>query len=331
LAQAGTTSVGLTYCLGVSPAVPPRVVAVVVAYNRRDLLLECLAALGAQTRPADVVVVVDNASTDGTPEALSELARAEDFALDVVTLTLNTGGAGGFAAGIRRALDTHAADLVWLMDDDTIPTPTALAELLTVKAAEPRLTILGSKAIWTDGAEHPMNTPKPRIGAGSASKARAASFGSVPVRSSSFVSMLIDAAAIRERGLPIADYFIWNDDFEYSTRLLKRGEGWYVPASVVVHKTKALGSSDADPGERFYFEVRNKLWLFRFGKTFTWWEAPLYWAAAARRWARTRRRTTDAHVLKAAGARGWRDGWRSRPRSTDDVLAAAGFPRPEHG
>jgi GT2 family glycosyltransferase len=309
-----------------SPERQPRVVTVVVAYNRRDLLLECLDALAAQTRPVDVIVVVDNASTDGTSRSLSERNEPQEPSLDIVTLTKNTGGAGGFAAGMQRALDEHSPDLVWLMDDDTVPTPTALAELLAVKNAEPGLVILGSKAIWTDGSEHPMNTPRTRIGASSGSKARAASHGAIPVRSSSFVSMLIDAAATREYGLPIADYFIWNDDFEYSTRLLRSGEGWYVPASVVVHKTKALGSSDADPGERFYFEVRNKLWLFRFGRTFTWWEAPLYWAATARRWIRTRLRTTNAEVLKAAGARGWRDGWRSRPRATADVLAEAGYP-----
>jgi rhamnopyranosyl-N-acetylglucosaminyl-diphospho-decaprenol beta-1,3/1,4-galactofuranosyltransferase len=310
----------------VSPEGQSRVVAVVVAYNRRDLLLECLDALAAQTRPVDAVVVVDNASDDGTPELLAQRVAGVDPRLDVLTLTANTGGAGGFAAGLRRALETHDADLVWLMDDDTIPTPTALAELLTVKSAEPELVLLGSKAIWTDGSEHPMNTPKPRLGAGAGSRARAAAHGAIPVRSSSFVSMLLDAAAVASHGLPIADYFIWNDDFEYSTRLLRRGEGWYVPASVVVHKTKALGSSDADPGERFYYEVRNKLWLFRFARTLSWWEAPLYWAAAARRWARTRRRTTDAAVLTAAGRRGWRDGWRSRPRATAEILAEAGYP-----
>ncbi len=212
------------------------------------------------------------------------------------------------------------------MDDDTIPTSTTLEELLTVKAAEPDLAVLSSKAIWVDGSEHPMNTPKPRIGAPAASRSRAAMHGAIPVRSASFVSMLIDAVRIREHGLPIADYFIWNDDFEYSTRLLKRGEGWYVPASVVIHKTKSLGSSDADPGERFYYEVRNKLWLFRFAHNFAWWEAPLYWAATGRRWIRTRRRTANASTLSAAYRRGWADGWRSRPRPTIEVLAAAGYP-----
>ena len=84
----------------------------------------------------------------------------------------------------------------------------------------------------------------------------------MPIRSASFVSVLVDAAMVRERGLPLADYFLWNDDFEFTTRLIRGRRALYCPASVVVHKTKTFGSTDADPGERFYYEVRNKLWLF---------------------------------------------------------------------
>ena len=103
----------------------PRVVAVVVTWNRRQLLEESLAALAAQTHAPIEVVVVDNASTDGT----SDLLRDSYAHLDVVHLGANTGGAGGFAAGIERAL-THEPDLVWLLDDDTVPTTTAAAELV---------------------------------------------------------------------------------------------------------------------------------------------------------------------------------------------------------
>ncbi len=101
----------------------PRVVAVVVTWNRRELLQESLAAVLSQTLPPAQVVVVDNASTDGT----TELLDADYGHLDVVHLTRNTGGAGGFAAGIERAL-THRPDLVWLLDDDTVrarPRPSA--------------------------------------------------------------------------------------------------------------------------------------------------------------------------------------------------------------
>ncbi len=107
-----------------------------------------------------------------------------------------------------------------------------------------------------------MNTPRRKPGARRAEVRAAERVGAVPVRSASFVSIMCDAAAVRERGLPVADYFLWNDDFEYSTRLIRDRVGLHVPASVVTHKTAKFGATDVDPGERFFFEVRNKVWLF---------------------------------------------------------------------
>jgi rhamnopyranosyl-N-acetylglucosaminyl-diphospho-decaprenol beta-1,3/1,4-galactofuranosyltransferase len=297
----------------------PRVVAVVVAYNRRELLQECLTALAAQTRPVEATVVVDNASDDGTGDMVRDLFPG----VDLVTLVRNTGGAGGFTVGIERALAEHEADLVWIMDDDTIPEPTALAELLRVREARPELVLQASRAIWTDGTEHPMNTPKARIGASRTELERAAAHDALPVRSASFVSLLLSADAIRGAGMPVADYFLWNDDFEYTSRILRRAEGWYCRSSVVMHKTKVLGSSDADPGERFYFEVRNKLWLFRFSRAFGAGERLLYIAATGRRWLRTWARSSDRSTLSAAGRRGWREGWARRPRPNAEVLDGA--------
>lgn len=57
------------------------------------------------------------------------------------------------------------------------------------------------------------------------------------------MSILINAEAVRECGLPMADYFLWNDDFEYTARLLRHHEGFYVPASRVRHLTRAFGDS----------------------------------------------------------------------------------------
>jgi rhamnopyranosyl-N-acetylglucosaminyl-diphospho-decaprenol beta-1,3/1,4-galactofuranosyltransferase len=118
--------------------------AVVVAYNRRDLLNEALAAISTQSRPLDAVHVVDNASTDST----SEMVEAQFPDVRLHTLTTNTGGAGGFAAGLAYAL-SGGADLVWLMDDDTVPTATALEELLTAREsfAGPPPAAMASKVV----------------------------------------------------------------------------------------------------------------------------------------------------------------------------------------
>ncbi len=295
-------------------ATQERIIAVVVSYNRSALLSEALDGLGAQSRPIDGLVVIDNASTDGS----EAVARHHSTRPDVVALETNIGGAGGFAVGLARALSDHRADAVWLMDDDTVPTATALEELLAVRAERPVPAVLGSRVVWTDGSEHPMNRPRRRPARRWRDEER--SRGAMPVRSSSFVSFLVDAAAARATTLPVVDYFIWNDDFEYSTRVLRSAEGFYCERSVVVHKTKALGSTEVDPGERFYFEVRNKLWLFRFSEGLSAGEKILYGGATALRWLRTMRRSSDRAVLTAAGRRGWRDGWRTRPRSNGVAL-----------
>lgn len=303
-----------------SSHLPQRVVAVVVAYNRSELLQEVLDALQIQELPAAATVVIDNASTDDS----AERARSHTLATDVVTLTRNTGGAGGFAAGIARALDTHNADWVWVMDDDTIPTPQALAELLGAAAQDSSVVMAGSRVVWTNGQEHPMNTPRRKPFAGRGEREAAQGRGVLPVRSSSFVSMLVRADVIIQRGLPITDYFIWNDDFEYSTRILRRNRGIFVPRSVVVHKTLKLGSTDVDPGERFYYEVRNKLWMLRFSHSLNPGEKLLYGASSIRRWLRTVARSKNRAVLRHSFWRGWRDGWRTKPRPNSVALGGFG-------
>jgi rhamnopyranosyl-N-acetylglucosaminyl-diphospho-decaprenol beta-1,3/1,4-galactofuranosyltransferase len=297
------------------------VTAVVVTYNRSDLLAECLDALAAQSRPADRVVVVDNASTDATPTLL-----ADRPAVDVVRLNHNTGGAGGFAAGLAVALE-RPCDLVWLLDDDTIPTPGALEQLLRAREhyPGPLPVVVASRVLWVDGRDHPMNTPRARPGVTRAETQAAGAVGARPIRSASFVSILVDTRAVRARGLPVADYFLWNDDFEYTTRLLRGNVGLYVPDSTVVHKTATFGSTDADPGERFYYEVRNKVWTFTRSRGLSPSEKALYGASTLRRWARTFARSPRRDVLWRGMRAAVRDA-RTGPRLTAAVLAEAGLP-----
>jgi rhamnopyranosyl-N-acetylglucosaminyl-diphospho-decaprenol beta-1,3/1,4-galactofuranosyltransferase len=295
----------------------PRIVAVVVTYNRRELLLECLAALQAQTHRVDEVVVVDNASMDGTAAAV----RAQFPDTTLFELTCNTGGAGGFAVGLAAALE-RGADLVWLMDDDTIPTTRALAALVAARRSyvgRPP-TVIASRVEWMDGRDHPMNTPRAKLLAGRRERSAAATARCVPIRSASFVSVLLDADVCRDRGLPVADYFLWNDDFEYTTRLLRGRVGLLCPASVVVHKTHRAGGTDVDPGARFYFEVRNKVWLLTRSRCFAWHERPLYAASTVRRWVRTVLRSRSRGDLVRQLVRGLRDGFVRGPRDNADVL-----------
>lgn len=235
------------------------VAAIVVTHNREELLRECLTALRAQTRPPDRLVVVDNASTDGT----RDMVEREFGDVELLRMTANEGCAGGHHEGMKRA---HGAgdEWFWLMDDDTIPSPTALAELLAARdRLEPELpTMLASKVVWTDGRMHPMNTPWP-------DRKRAermiegAERGLMPVRSATWVSLLVHRGAVDRHGLPLKHFFLWSDDIEYTGRALFSEPGYLVPTSVVVHKTKSDKTHMAAPPERFYYHVRNTVFIIR--------------------------------------------------------------------
>jgi len=237
------------------------VCAVVVTHDRRELLRECLTALRAQTRPPDALLVVDNASTDGTAAML-----ADEFAdVEVHRLDVNEGGAGGFNEGIRAA-HARGYDWLWLMDDDTIPEPTALACLeaghRTASSLGEPPSILASRVVWNDGRLHPMNTALPAFQdmdglVGSASN------GLLLIRSASFVSLLLDRRAVDRHGLPIKRYFIWSDDVEFTARILRHESGFLVPDSVVHHKTASPYTSAEGSRERFFYAVRNSIYMTR--------------------------------------------------------------------
>lgn len=303
--------------VGVGRMTAPKVAAVVVAWNRADILGDTLDALGAQTRPLDSVIVVDNASTDATPGLLQRHPAVSR----VVTMQSNLGGAGGFAAGIAAATQ-WGADLVWIMDDDTVPREDALDELLVARAAYPgTLATLACRADWTDGREHPMNRPRSRPWISPVLRRHAEQAGARSVRTSSFVALLIDVRAVREEGLPMADFFLWNDDFEYTGRLLRRRVGLYVPRARVEHRTKTFGNSTADPGPRLVNEVRNKVWTFTRTRSFAAPDLLLYSASTLLRWGKLLVRSDDRPQVLARIRRGVLEGLRA-PRPTWEVLSA---------
>lgn len=300
-------------------AAEARVVAVVVTYNREQLLASCLDALHAQERRPDAVVVIDNASTD----ASGRVADEHPVGADVVHLRRNVGGAGGFAAGIARALERHAADWVWVMDDDTVPRPGALAALLDSLAASPvRLSVLSSRAVWTDGRDHPMNSARTRLGVTAEEKRDAARACGRPIRTASYVSALLNGQDVRRLGLPYADYFIWSDDFEHTGRLLRHGRGIHVPASVVEHRTARFSDAQANPGSRFYYDVRNRIWALVRTSSFTPLERALYGGRTVLGWlTRLARHRGD---LVGVGLRGVLAAARRGPRPSAVVLEADG-------
>lgn len=242
-----------------------KVAAVVVTYNRRELLARTLAGLEAQERPVDHLVVIDNASTDDTGQWLDQ----REFALPATVRHLpeNTGGAGGFALGADIAFGL-GMDGIWLMDDDTVARPGALGALVSAleRTAEHQDGAMPSFAcsmvVWTDGSLCEMNTPEtswdwPRL--------MAQGLPWQLVNSASFVSCLVTREAMHAVGLPKSEYFIWYDDAEYTKRLARyHRPGIFVPESVVDHllaSNRGVNFGDVNESNIWKFEygVRNQV------------------------------------------------------------------------
>lgn len=248
--------------------------AVIVTYNRKALLKECILALLGQSRSCDILVI-DNHSTDGTGDMVRELMEAETIANQRIIYKdtgSNLGGAGGFSYGIREAVEL-GYEYIWIMDDDCIPEPEALKELFAAadklergnmkpeersaeraegaadpeaisktkrtegtKAVKPKEAygFLASKALWTDGSICRTNVQRYPMAR------RVKDFESelVRVNYSSFVSMFFKSSIVRELGLPIKEFFIWSDDLEYTRRISMKYPCWLCNRSVVVHKCK---------------------------------------------------------------------------------------------
>ncbi len=206
----------------------------IVTRDRRDLLRQSLTAVIDQTRRVDDLVVVDNHSSDGTAEMLS----GEFPGAWVVTLDHNQGGAGGYYEGVRAGF-ARGADWLWLMDDDSVPRPTALQELaapLGLLSDKRRPLLLCSRVEWRDGHPHPMNIPTIRR-RDPESLVASVRDGLLPLRAATFVSVLIAREAVQRHGMPKRHFFWQADDIEYTARILRHAPGYYVPRSVVEHRT----------------------------------------------------------------------------------------------
>lgn len=235
-----------------------KVNAVVVTFNRLNLLKRAIAHLQNQTERVEKIIIVNNASTDGTTEYLDSL---DDDQIKVMTLEKNLGGAGGFYHGIKFGYEI-GCDYLWIMDDDTICTEKALEELLkAVDLIETnpkrKIGFLSSDVRFTDGQPCLMNIP---AAAGIYNEFIAE--GIVQVTHTSFVAMLIPSTVVSDVGLPIKEYFIWGDDGEYSTRILRKYLGYLVGKSVVYHymsenKGVDIFSTPKERIGRFYYFYRN--------------------------------------------------------------------------
>lgn len=235
--------------------------AVVVTYNRKELLRENLQALYAQTDDNFDILVVDNAGTDGSADVIHEYSGSR---LMYRRLKKNTGGAGGFFYGVKQAA-VLGYKYCWLMDDDTIPKKDAFKSLVRKREMlYGDYSYICSMVKWIDGEPCVMNMTE--VSKDWYDNGRELDNGLLPVESCSFVSVLIPVDMIRKVGLPIRQFFIYGDDREYTERLGREKQGFLDRDSIVVHKmenNRGTGIKDVpeDRIERCFYDSRNRFYI----------------------------------------------------------------------
>lgn len=274
-----------------------RIAAVVVTYNRKLLLEECLDSLLGQRHPLDAVYIVDNHSTDGTHDHLltrmlispmtdsqgpTQTVRSvpvpgsPDRRLDIhyVRLPENTGGAGGFHEGMKRALEA-GFDWLWLMDDDALTDPDALAVLVekkrSLEARADKLFLLNSLVLTRDRADGDrLVFPMQEFSAGGDPKRGVYYWRLSEIRHMvqdglyrwicPFNGTLVSAPVIRQIGLPNREFFIWGDERDFLWRAARRFDLYTVVDSRIYHPPSGETRFDW----RQYYNIRNTIVLNRY-------------------------------------------------------------------
>lgn len=227
-----------------------KVAAVIVTYNRKELVKECIEAVLAQEKASCDIIVIDNGSTDGTDELFR--STLTDKRIDYTNMGENLGCAESTARGMKKAVE-KGYQYIWIMDDDVIPDPDALYQLRKMdQQLNGKWGILSGAARWKDGSVCEANRQKKTLF--TFMKDTDYQKKLVPVRMVSLASMFVKASVIKEVGLIKGEYFIYSEDYDFCARVGKKYPIYVVPACRVVHKMRENRKVNfvKEPEDRLY-------------------------------------------------------------------------------
>lgn len=219
---------------------------VVLTYNQKHYLLECLHAIVTQSQPVQTIFIIDNASTDGTGELLvengilpetcdSSVAEPGEFhqlhiyrgvIIHYVRLAQNTGAAGGYADGFQRAFEA-GYEWIWVSDADGLADVHCLSTLL--KAGDqadflaPLLLNRDNETELCFRLREDMHSMFSKVYETVAELETVQRDGLIRHTANPWSSSLIHRRFIERIGFPKVDYFLAGEDYEYVLRGLKAG------------------------------------------------------------------------------------------------------------
>jgi GT2 family glycosyltransferase len=240
------------------------VIVVVLNWNLKDDLAECLASLERMTYPDTGVVVVDNASDDGSVE----MVQAQFPAVHLIANDCNLGFAGGNNVGLRHALG-QGAECVFMLNNDTVIAPDMLARLVNVMLAQPSLGIVGPKIlyhgtedrVWYLGHRRSRWLPVPhRVNLRLGERPRGPTWFEVDYVSG--CGMLIRREVLEEVGLLDEGLFMHYEDADYCRRAQEAGYRLAcVPGARMWHKVSQSSRREAAAVRRA--KARNRVLFYR--------------------------------------------------------------------
>lgn len=234
---------------------------IIVTWNRRKDVLECVDSLIRAGIREETVTVVDNGSSDGTAEVLEQMHPN----IGLISSPRNLGFSGGNNLGIKRALE-GGAENICLLNNDIVVEPGFLAELIRAARDHPRAGILGARIlyldrpglVWSQGIM--VGTKTGRIRAPDHNRREEEVPGRTrEVDAVSGAAMLIRRDVFLDIGLFDEDYFLRFEDVDLCLRARERGYSVLsVPSSRVLHGVgRSMGGEVSS--EVIYYSTRNHL------------------------------------------------------------------------
>ncbi len=246
-----------------------KITAVVVTFNRLELLKQGIECLRKQQKLTGIIVV-NNGSTDGTREWLDAQPGL------LVVHQDNVGGSGGFYTGIERAY-SEGADWIWCMDDDVFPRPDCLDRLLPytdrpeVGILSPRRLLEGK--VFTHEFQH-FNFTNPVGSLHGCKLAKQQVNQATEIVGADFEGPFISRRVVEKIGLPNRELFIFCDDTDYCLRAHLAGfKLLYIPEALMdKHKffsDDTWTSRNRKKKWKRYYQVRNEAYLnHHYGRNF---------------------------------------------------------------